>query len=101
MIKQYLRWKKNPVETGLRSVGVDSSKRGSMLHDGAHKYASVDCLGYHWTGRRSDGWYWVVSGKLPYMNTCNAPVATEAEAKAAAIAYVKEHLAAVDKGKSQ
>ncbi len=100
MIKQHLRWKKNPVETGLRAVAVNSSKRGSKLHDGFEEYASVMCLGYHWTGRRSDGWYWVASGKVPYMNTCNSPVATEAEAKAAAMAYVKQHLAAADKGKS-
>lgn len=93
MAKTHLRWKKNPVETGLRAVAVDSSRRGSKLHDGEHEYASVYGLGYHWTSRRSNGWYWVASGGVPYMNTCNSPVSTEEEAKADAMAYVKQHLA--------
>jgi hypothetical protein len=39
------------------------------------------------------GWYWVAFGQVPHCNTYNhTPYETEAEAKAAAMAYVKKHL---------
>lgn len=90
-----LRWKKEPRETGLLAVGRDSSKRSSWLHDGSTRYACVSSLGYSVLGR-SDGWYWVAGwdSGVPYKNTCGTPVDTEAEAKAQATAYVKQHIEA-------
>lgn len=89
-----LRWKKEPKEAGLRSIGRDSSKRSSLLHDGKVRYAVVSSLGYHALSR-GGGWYWVAGweSSVPHKNTCDKPVATEAEAKAAALAYVRAALA--------
>jgi hypothetical protein len=88
-----LRWKKEPRETGLRAVGANPN-RASRLHDGTNEYASVYPSGGAWNTGPLRGWYWVAFGGVPYNNTCNLPLyATEAEAKAAAMAYVKEHLA--------
>lgn len=80
-----LRWKKNPAPTGLMAVG--SGPRGSKLHDGEKKYASV-------CADRQERWYWVAGwdSDVPYMNTCDSSVATEDEAKSQALAYVKKHL---------
>ena len=88
-----LRWKKRPAETGLRAVGA--GPRGSVLHDGAREYASVNALGGGWRGPLR-GWYWVcgheVSGE--HVNTCDNPAPDEATAKAQAMEYVKTHLRA-------
>jgi hypothetical protein len=87
-----LRWKKNPAETGLRAVGA--GPRGSKLHDGTDEYASVYPLGGNWRGPLR-GWYWVAVSRehgVPYCNTCNEPPQSEAAAKTAAMAYVKQHL---------
>lgn len=81
-----MRWKKNPKETGLRAI--TAGPRGSTLRNAAGvRHATVTAL-------RGGGWYFVVGweSKLPHINTCGTPVATEAEAKAAAMAYVKKHL---------
>ena len=86
-----LRWKLDPRETGLRSVGA--GPRGSTLHDGEKRYATVSPI-------RGGGWYWVAgwSSGVPHMNTSHSPVDTADEAKAQAMAYVKEHLAAIETG---
>jgi len=84
-----LRWKKNPRPTGL--AGVCSGPQGSTLRiDGTTRVATVYSLG----GRRT-AWYWVAGWKhpnIPPKNTCNEPLATEADAKDAAMAYVRKHL---------
>jgi hypothetical protein len=86
-----LRWKKNEPERGLRAVAA--GPRGSKLsdQDGTH-YASVSALRIS-LGRYS-GWYWVAGwgSTVPHFNSCDKPVATEAEAKAEAMAYVKRAL---------
>lgn len=87
-----LRWKLNPRETGLRAIGA--GPRGSRLHDGKTTFASVNAHSTRHTGRT--GWFWVArsdDGSIPYHNSCNGPGLTEADAKAAAMAYVKKHLA--------
>ncbi len=87
-----LRWKLEPAETGLRSIGA--GPRSSNLHDGTTKFASVSSLGGNWAGPVT-GWYWVAGwdSDVPYKNTCGDPAATAEEAKAQAMAYVREHLA--------
>lgn len=87
-----LRWKKQPPETGLRSVAVNPAKRSSDLHDGTKTYATVSALDYHVLSSRGSGWYWVAFEGVPYRNTCNEKPQTEHEAKAAALAYVKTHM---------
>ncbi len=81
-----LRWKLEPRETGLRAVCA--GPRGSSLHDGTKRYATVRAL-------RGGGWFWVAGwdSGVPHKNTCDAPSATAQEAKDAALAYVKQHLA--------
>lgn len=94
-----LRWKKNPLPTGLRRVVCP---QGSTLRDGAIEYAHTG------TFTRTDerkGWYWVARNDekgVPLENTCKAPVPDEATAKANALAYVRKCLkeagAAADQG---
>ena len=94
MKKSHLRWKMEPRETGLRSIGA--GPRGSILHDGSgDSLVSVVPDGGGCRGPLI-GWFWVCSQRdwLPYANTYKTPVATADEAKAAAMAYVKKHLAA-------
>lgn len=86
----HLRWKKEPAETGLRAVGA--GPRSSNLHDGETEYATVAATGGGWHGQVA-GWYWAAFERVPYRNTHATPCATEAEAKAKAMAYVKQHLA--------
>ncbi|WP_238925130.1 hypothetical protein [Achromobacter insuavis] len=81
-----MRWKKEPKETGLRAI--TAGPRSSTLRNAAGvRHATVTAL-------RGGGWYFVAGWEsgLPHLNTCSTPVATEAEAKAAAMAYVKKHL---------
>lgn len=89
-MKKRLRWKKDAAKTGLASIGA--GPRGSEYHDGEQKYASVCPLGGGL--RLFRGWFWVTGwgSCVPYVNTCDAPVATEQEAKEQAEAYVKKHL---------
>lgn len=84
-----LRWKKNPKETGLSSVGA--GPRGSKLHDGNLTYAVVSALGRYSLVK---GWYFVAGwdSKIPYKNTWNEPFSTEDEAKQAAKKYVVEYI---------
>lgn len=94
-LKPRLRWKKVPQETGLSAVARDPAHRPSRLHDGTRRYATVYSHGYNVLSR-SEGWYWVAIDQdvgVPYRNTCGSPVATEAEAKAAALEYVRTCLA--------
>lgn len=81
-----LRWKKNSAEKGLARIGA--GPRGSKLRDGDVEYASVYALRQNYQVK---GWYWVVGTQqgMPHKNTCNTPSATEAEAKTAAMAYVR------------
>lgn len=93
--KPRLRWKKDPKETGLSAVASDPAQRPSELHDGTRCYATVYSHGYHALSR-FEGWYWVANDEdvgVPYRNTCDSPVATEAEAKAAALGYVRTCIA--------
>lgn len=80
-----LRWKLQPRETGLRAIGA--GPRGSELHDGEKRFAVV-------SPTDGDKWYWVAgwSSGLPHKNTWQTPVATVEEAKAQAMAYVKEQI---------
>lgn len=81
-----MRWRKEPRETGLRSVLA--GERSSYLRDeNGVRYACVSHI-------RGGGWYFVAGwdSSIPHENTCQQPVETEAQAKAAAIAYVKKHL---------
>lgn len=73
-------------------MAIGAGPRGCYLHDGATTYARVSALGSNWRGPLK-GWYWVASvDGIPYVNTFNQPVATEQEAKDAAMAYIKSHL---------
>ena len=86
-----LRWKKEPVQTGLARIGA--GPRGSIYHDGLYMYATVYASGGSWN-QPFNGWYWVAGWGtgIPHKNTCNTPCATEAEAKEEAEAYVKQHI---------
>lgn len=85
-----LRWKLKPKETGLRAIGA--GHRSSWLHDGTKHYATVSALRQR---HAVTGWFWVAGwgSGVPHENTCNDPVPTAEEAKAQALAYVKQHLA--------
>ena len=86
-----LRWKLKPRKTGLMAIGA--GPRGSVLHDGKSTFAYVIAHIPEHTGRTE--WLWVAGwdSDVPYYNSCNDSGLTEAEAKAAAMAYVKKHLA--------
>lgn len=84
-----LRWRKDPPETGLRRTGA--GPRGSTLNDGEVRCASVQALRRNYS---TVGWYWVAGwgSDVPHKNTWETPDPDEATAKAAAMAYVKQHL---------
>lgn len=86
-----LRWKLKPAATGL--AAVCAGPRSSDLHDGMERFATVQALGRH-AGR--PGWFWYARNEsrgVPLENTSHRPCNTVEEAKAEAMAYVKEHLA--------
>lgn len=90
-MKGKMRWKKNPAETGLRSVGA--GPRGYVYHDGKTEYASVNALGGNWRGPLQ-GWYWCAPSNeelgIEWNNTAtDKPYTTPEEAKNAAAEYVK------------
>ncbi len=90
--KPRMRWKREPRETGLRSVVA--GPRGWTLHDGEHEYAIVNALGGNWS-REFSGWYWVAFGPgIEYRNTCDFPLDDPEVAKTCALSYIKERLAA-------
>lgn len=84
-----LTWKREPRETGLRSVGA--APRGSKLHDGENTYAVTYPNVGGWA-RPQKGWYWVAGWDscVPTVNTYRSPVETEDEAKKAAREYVSK-----------
>lgn len=85
-----LRWKKNPMPTGLARIAC--GPQGSTLRDGDVRYATTGCMSYR--RGRSDSWYWVAGwgSGVEHKNTHETPVADEATAKAEAMAYVKAEL---------
>ena len=70
-----LRWKKEEKETGLRRICAPP--RGSFLHDGKDRFATVSSFGHE---REGNKWYWSAPSFpwMPLANTCRTPVATEA-----------------------
>ena len=84
-----LRWKKDPKPTGL--ARVCAGPQGSTLRiDGDMRVATVRPH-----GRDESRWFWVAGWghpNIPHKNTSEEPLQTEAEAKAAAMAYVREFL---------
>lgn len=82
-----MRWKMAEKECGLWAVAAPP--RSHWLYDGDKRIAVVRAL--NCSGSR---WYWVAGwdSSIPHANTHDAPVASVAEAKMAAIAYVKENL---------
>ena len=89
-----MRWKKEPKETGLRSVG--SSPRTSRLFiDGSDEViACTGNTGFGWRGGDIKGWYWYCFNNsglgIPHINTSTVILSTEKEAKDAARKYVLE-----------
>lgn len=79
------RWKLDPIPTGLGAVGA--APRCSRLREGSKQIATVQAIGGGWQGPVS-GWFWYGMGQ----NTFAEPCATEAEAKAEALAYYKASL---------
>jgi len=79
-----LRWRKEPHETGLRSVG--QSPRGFELRDGEEVVCSVSPAGGGWRSPLR-GWYWVGDG----INTYNSKplFKTKEDAKADADLHFK------------
>lgn len=92
-----LRWKKDPRKTGLRAVGA--GPRSSRLRDeGGKEYARVYAIGGSWRGPLI-GWYFVCTHDAvgEHKNTCGDPAPDEATAKAQAMAFVRERMAAAQK----
>lgn len=88
--RRHLRWKRDPAETGLRSIGA--RPRGWTLHDGETDYARVAPNGGGWQSKQK-GWFWVAfADGVPHFNTCQSPQHSPDDAKADALAYVREHL---------
>ncbi|MFZ2950926.1 MAG: hypothetical protein WA003_15740 [Desulfuromonadaceae bacterium] len=89
-MKAKLRWKMEPRETGLRSIG--SGPRGYFYHDGEKVYARVCAHGGNWA-RPMAGWYWVAGwdSDVPYQNTSGSPCETIDEAKTQAAEYVRQN----------
>lgn len=88
--KPRLRWKKNPRPKGL--AGICSGHPGHSLLYG--KVGCANAYEHSWRGKQR-GWYWTarMDPQVPLRNTCNETPLTEEEAKAAAMAYVRECLA--------
>lgn len=85
-----VRWKKEKVETGLRTIGA--GPRGYNLHDGELIYAIVYADGGGWMNLK--GWYFVVGwdSDLPYFNSCKNLAETPEEAKKQAEEYIQKCL---------
>jgi len=101
MAKKPLRWRKQPDNQGLSSIG--QSPRGAELRCDGEELAYV----YPWRPPGSwkrdgyRGWYWVARSDrfgVPLMNTADEePVSEDIEVvKAAAMVYVKEHFRYTD-----
>ena len=84
-----LRWKKNPLPTGL--ARVCAGPQGSQLRDDGHRYATTN-YARGFGSKDPKGWFWVArndSEGVAWKNTCETLLQTEGEAKAAAMAYVR------------
>lgn len=82
-----LRWRKKPRPSGL----------AGMVAPDAHELRLGDVRVATASELRQGGWYWVARADelgIPLRNASGTPVATAGEAKAAAMAYVKECLSA-------
>lgn len=87
-----LRWRKDEPERGLARIG--SGPRSSTLRDAnGTRFAVVQALSHRRFG--AGEWFWVAGWEsgVPHRNTCNEGPLTEADAKAAALAYVRAALA--------
>lgn len=82
-----LRWRKTPRETGL--AAVTQGLRGYELRDGGEDVGRVYPLKTRPWDYTASGWYWAACGKNSY--TTKEIYNTPEEAKAACMAYVKEH----------
>lgn len=83
-----ITFKKNPPQQGLLSVGA--GLRGSEIRIDGVRVGSVDA---HSRGNMRPGWYFYVHSNglfegSPFINTCNAPHASESEARAAAKEWI-------------
>lgn len=99
-----LRWKKEPPERGLRRVIAGPQSSSLWVDVDAETKVRAAMVSTH--GRSPTQWYWVAGWAasqhgVPHKNTCAEPPLTEVEAKAAAMAYVKQHLSAPNKKGSQ
>jgi len=91
--KPRMMWKRNPSMGGLASIG--EGQRGSTLSAGGVSYASTS----YSEGRHGNavGWYWSAPSNdefgIAWKNTAveGLVLDTEAEAKAAARAYIMSH----------
>lgn len=85
--KMAMRWKKNQRPSGL--AGVCAGPQGSTLRVDGVMAATV-----YSHNRSATEWYWVAGWDMgiPHKNTCGEPPQSEADAKAAAQAYVKQHM---------
>jgi len=87
-----ITWKKQPSETGL--ARVCQAPRGADLRIDGVRVMSVRPAG-RGLGRSVSGWYWYGSSEalgIPHTNTCDTPLPTLEEAKAACEASVREAL---------
>lgn len=87
-----ITFKKKPRRNGLARIGTGSHRASEVRLDGAF-VGTVSPSGGGWRGPHR-GWYFVVSSEepeIPYVNTCDSLVGTEAEAKSAAKAWIKKH----------
>lgn len=94
MKNRVARWRKQPRETGLRSIGA--APRGYELRMGDDVILYVAPSGGNWA-LPLEGWYWVGMGQ----NTCRNLKATAEEAKAEADAYFKTHRHEVPDGRTE
>lgn len=95
-----IRWKKDPAPNGLAKVAA--GPRGSELR--INNSVCVATVQAHGRFSGKTGWFWVAGWghpDIPHKNTCNVPSQTEAEAKAAALAYVQKCLKQPPKGGEQ
>jgi len=84
-----MRWRKEKAPTGL--ARICSGPQGYELTENGIEYASVSAFQVRW--QVYEGWYWLADAEnVPYKNTCWNPVETEEQAKADAMAYVKQCL---------
>lgn len=86
--RRILRWRRCPLETGLRAVGFNNNTRGYELYYGDEKVGVASRLS------SKEGFFWVACGKdFPYHNTCKEkPYPTIDKAKSAAEAHIRTQL---------